>query len=71
MKPAPNFEQLLRVRHQSDKPVITTCGSGVTACTLALGLAVIGNEHAAVYDARGQNDGRKCAVIPRLELRRK
>jgi thiosulfate/3-mercaptopyruvate sulfurtransferase len=33
-----------------DKPVITTCGSGVTACTLALGLAVIGNEHAAVYD---------------------
>jgi thiosulfate/3-mercaptopyruvate sulfurtransferase len=33
-----------------DKPVIATCGSGVTACTLALGLAVIGNEHAAVYD---------------------
>ncbi len=33
-----------------EKPVIATCGSGVTACTLALGLAVIGNEHAAVYD---------------------
>ena len=25
-------------------PVITTCGSGVTACGLALGLALLGNE---------------------------
>jgi thiosulfate/3-mercaptopyruvate sulfurtransferase len=33
-----------------EMPVITTCGSGVTACILALGLAVVGNEHAAVYD---------------------
>lgn len=33
-----------------DKPVIASCGSGVTACTLALALAVLGNEHAAVYD---------------------
>ncbi|ADP72147.1 Rhodanese domain protein [Rhodomicrobium vannielii ATCC 17100] len=33
-----------------EKPVITTCGSGVTACILALALAVTGNEHAAVYD---------------------
>jgi thiosulfate/3-mercaptopyruvate sulfurtransferase len=33
-----------------DKQVITTCGSGVTACTLSLGLAVIGNEYAPVYD---------------------
>jgi len=33
-----------------DKPIITTCGSGVTACILALALAVTGNEHAAVYD---------------------
>ncbi len=32
------------------RPVITTCGSGVTACILALGLAVLGNEWAAVYD---------------------
>jgi thiosulfate/3-mercaptopyruvate sulfurtransferase len=32
------------------KPVITTCGSGVTACILALGLSLLGNEHAAVYD---------------------
>ena len=32
------------------KPVITTCGSGVTAGILALGLAILGNEYAAVYD---------------------
>ena len=32
------------------RPVITTCGSGITACTLALALAAIGAEQVAVYD---------------------
>lgn len=32
------------------KPVATTCGSGVTACVLALGLAVVGHRDVAVYD---------------------
>jgi thiosulfate/3-mercaptopyruvate sulfurtransferase len=32
------------------KPAITTCGSGVTACILALALAVAGNEWASVFD---------------------
>ena len=32
------------------RPVITTCGSGITACTLALALAAIGAEEVAVYD---------------------
>lgn len=32
------------------KPVVTTCGSGVTACGLALGLAMIGREDVAIYD---------------------
>jgi len=32
------------------KPVITSCGSGVTACVLALGLHLIGAENVAVYD---------------------
>lgn len=32
------------------KPVVATCGSGVTACLLALGLAVLGHEQTAVYD---------------------
>lgn len=30
--------------------VVTSCGSGVTACSLALGLHLLGDEGAAVYD---------------------
>ncbi len=33
-----------------DKPVVTTCGSGITACVLALGLHIIGFTDVAVYD---------------------
>jgi thiosulfate/3-mercaptopyruvate sulfurtransferase len=32
-----------------DKPIVTSCGSGVTASLLALGLYLIGKD-AAVYD---------------------
>jgi thiosulfate/3-mercaptopyruvate sulfurtransferase len=32
------------------RPVVTTCGTGVTASVLALGLYCLGNEYAAVYD---------------------
>lgn len=32
------------------KPVITSCGSGVSACVLLLALAVLGNDTAALYD---------------------
>ena len=32
------------------KPVVTTCGSGVTASMLALALSVLGQTNAAVYD---------------------
>ena len=32
------------------QPIVTTCGSGVTAAVLALGLARIGREDVAVYD---------------------
>ena len=31
-------------------PVVTTCGSGVTASALSLALAVLGQTNAAVYD---------------------
>lgn len=34
----------------TDKPVITTCGSGVTAVVLALGLDAIGKGPARIYD---------------------
>ncbi len=33
-----------------DRPVVTTCGSGVTASVLALGLHLLGKEKVAVYD---------------------
>jgi len=33
-----------------ERPVITTCGSGVSAAVLALALALLGHERAAVYD---------------------
>ena len=32
------------------QPVVTTCGSGVTACNLALGLHLLGHENVAIYD---------------------
>lgn len=32
------------------KPVVTSCGSGVTACVLALGLYLLGRDDVAVYD---------------------
>lgn len=33
-----------------NKPVVTTCGSGITACVLALGLHLTGFTEVAVYD---------------------
>lgn len=33
-----------------DKPVITSCGSAITACVLALGLHMAGHRDVAVYD---------------------
>ncbi len=34
----------------ASRPVVTTCGSGVTACVLALGLHLIGRDDVAIYD---------------------
>ncbi len=32
------------------RPVTTTCGSGVTACALTLGLARLGRDDVAIHD---------------------
>lgn len=33
-----------------ERPIIASCGSGVTACVLALALATLGHERVAIYD---------------------
>ena len=48
---------------ETDRPVITTCGSGVTACGLALGLALLGNENVFVYDGSWSEWGASDAPI--------
>ena len=45
------------------KSVITTCGSGITACGLALGLAILGNENVTVYDGSWSEWGASDAPI--------
>jgi len=51
MRPPEDIKQLFQIAQVDlNKPIVTTCGSGVTACILALGLATAGYERAAVYD---------------------
>ena len=45
------------------RPVITSCGSGVTACGLALALAMLGNEKTFVYDGSWSEWGASDAPI--------
>ena len=33
-----------------DRPVVATCGSGVTACVLAMGAYIAGHKQVAVFD---------------------
>ena len=42
-----------------DKPVTLTCGSGLTACILAVGLHLTGNDNWRVYDGSWDEWGRK------------
>jgi thiosulfate/3-mercaptopyruvate sulfurtransferase len=51
LKGAPEIERLFeQAGVDLSKPVVTSCGSGITASVLALGLAEIGHRKAAVYD---------------------
>src|SRR5207247_122971 len=42
-----------------DRPVVTTCGSGITASVLAFGLYLLGRERVAVYDGSWTEWGRR------------
>jgi len=44
------MELFRRAGIELDHPVVTSCGSGVTACALAFALHLIGHPGAAVYD---------------------
>ena len=46
-----------------DLPVVTSCGSGVTACVLAVGLHLLGNEAVSVYDGSWTEWGASDAPI--------
>ena len=51
LKSKAELEQIFRdVGIDPHKPVVTTCGSGVTASMLSLALAVVGQTNAADYD---------------------
>jgi thiosulfate/3-mercaptopyruvate sulfurtransferase len=51
LKTAPEIERLFEEAGVDlSKPVVASCGSGITASVLALGLAEIGHRKAAVYD---------------------
>lgn len=51
MRPAAEIERLIAgAGIDPAAPLVATCGSGVTACVVALGLALIGQDGTAVYD---------------------
>ena len=82
LKSAPQLEALFEsVGAAAGKTVVTTCGSGISACLLALALHELGRSPVAVYDgswaewgcSRGLSGGggmRSAAlsvILPRLE----
>lgn len=51
MKPAAELAQIFEAAGVDlDRPIVTTCGSGVTASVVSLALARLGRDRAAVYD---------------------
>ncbi|SVC56246.1 uncharacterized protein METZ01_LOCUS309100, partial [marine metagenome] len=52
------MELFSRAGVKKNKPVVTSCGSGITACNLALGLHLIGRNDVAIYDGSWSEWGR-------------
>ena len=51
MKPDQELIELFsRAGLKENKTVVTSCGSGITACNLALALHLIGRTDVAIYD---------------------
>jgi len=51
LKPAEKLRELFLAKHVDlDQPITTTCGSGVTAAVIALGLEVAGARDISLYD---------------------
>ncbi|MFN4089990.1 MAG: 3-mercaptopyruvate sulfurtransferase [Alphaproteobacteria bacterium] len=62
-KPAEELDRLFREAGiDSGRPIVTTCGSGVTAAVLALGLYLIGRDDVAVYDGSWSEWGGRADV---------
>jgi thiosulfate/3-mercaptopyruvate sulfurtransferase len=61
--PAADLRRLFEdARVEPGRPVVTTCGSGVTACVLALGLQLVGRHDVAVYDGSWSEWGGRADV---------
>ncbi|MBE0529198.1 MAG: 3-mercaptopyruvate sulfurtransferase [Rhodospirillales bacterium] len=51
MRPAEEIAEMLAAAGvDPDRPIVTSCGSGVTAAVVTLGLFLIGHERTAMYD---------------------
>jgi thiosulfate/3-mercaptopyruvate sulfurtransferase len=51
LKPADKLQEIFAAKKiDLQQPITTTCGSGVTAAVIALGLEVVGAQHVGLYD---------------------
>jgi thiosulfate/3-mercaptopyruvate sulfurtransferase len=65
LKPASYLEEFFKKADLGgEKPIYTTCGSGITACTLALALYRIGFANVAVYDGSWSEWGQPSSGRP-------
>ncbi len=51
LKPADQLSEIFAAKGvKTDEPITTTCGSGVTAAVIALGLEIVGTSQVSLYD---------------------